>query len=157
MDPPPSGPRFPDVVSHFAVVVDDLETAMARHAELMGITWPPIRELDRSFRRGDGTAFHARLRVVYSRQGPPYLELIEAVPHSPWVMDPTGGLHHIALWSDHLVEDSARLSKAGAPLELTYDTTEAVHGFAYHREPSGGRLEIIDTALRPTIEAWIGS
>lgn len=46
-------------------------------------------------------------------------EPIQAMPNTPWQLDGPGWkLHHIAFWTDALVEDSHRLLGSGCPLVL---------------------------------------
>ncbi len=147
----------PDRISHFGVVVADLEVGMAEYSRILGTTWPEALTLDRSFRLGDGTVFEASLRVVYSREGPPWVEMMEEIPGTPWVPTGPAGIHHVAVWSDELVADSAELVRRGAALELTYDGPDPVQGFAYHRFASGTRYELVDAELRRGIEEWTRS
>ncbi len=147
----------PNQISHFGVVVPDLEAGMAEYTRLLGTTWPEPLTLERVFRLGDGTAFEAALRVVYSREGPPWVEMMQEIPGTPWVPVSPAGVHHVAVWSDDIVAESAALLAGGAALELTYDGPDPVQGFAYHRLVSGTRYELVDVALRPGIEEWTRS
>jgi len=55
--------------------VRDLETAMAQLSEAFGVRWTPPADL-----RSDGWD----IRVVFSREDPPFLELVEGPEGSPW-------------------------------------------------------------------------
>ena len=133
--------------------IRDLDRAMEELADTLGTSWPVPQSRRRAF-RGASSPFEAELRFVYSRQGPPYLELIEGIPGTPW--DPTVGdrIHHVGIWVDHLEEAAQQLVRAGAPIELTYDTAR-LQSFTYHLLAPGIRVELVDAARRPGVEAWI--
>ncbi len=144
-------------LSHLGMVVPDLEAAMAEHRRLLGLSWPEIKVLEDVYRLPDGATRTVPLRVVFSREGPPYLELIEAVPGTPWTVPSGGGLHHVAYWSETLLEDVATFVEAGLDVELTRAGPEIAQGFSYRVCESGTRVELIDVAARPAIEAWTGT
>ncbi len=147
----------PEQICHFGVVVPDLAEGMAEYTRVFGTTWPDPLTLERDFRLGDGTVFGASLRVVYSREGPPWVEMMQEIPGTPWTAVSPAGVHHVAVWSDDIVGDSRELVAAGAVLELTYDGPEPVQGFAYHRLVNGTRFELVDVSLRSGIEEWTRS
>lgn len=139
-------------IYHLGMVVPDLHQAMDELSSTLGLSWPLPQSRTRRFRGPTGT-FDADLRFVYSRQGPPYLELIEGIPGTPWDTTP-GRLHHVGIWVDHLEQAARQLVETGAPIELTYDT-EDLQSFTYHLLAPGIRVELVDSARRPGVEAWI--
>ena len=132
---------------HVGVLVNDLEAAQEELAVALGLDWgePVERELG-------GWS----LRVVYAKQGPPYLELIEGPAGSPWEAVDGPRLDHLGYWTDGLEVDSERerLARAGLPLE--YDGTQAGGIFAYHRgRRSGVRVELLANSGRAAFhERW---
>jgi hypothetical protein len=116
------------------VAVQNLEQAMEELSAALGVTWKEPQDRD-----VDGMQF----RVAFADTPPPYLELIEGAPGSPW--DSTAGshLHHLGYWSDDKAADMARLEAAGF-------TTEMDIGHAsYHSGKHGGlRVELIDKSYR---------
>jgi hypothetical protein len=126
--------------------VTDLDVARAELSEALGLEWSEVDE-----REFDGWP----IRVCFSRQGPPFLELIEGPAGSPW--DPADGLglDHLGYWTPDLTRENERLGNAG--LELEYDGSAAGGSFAYHRAPrSGLRVEPVDIAGKPGIAARFG-
>jgi hypothetical protein len=102
-------------LDHVGIVVPDLETAMGDLAAQLGIEFAivfdddlPVREPDRADR-----AIH--LRIAYSPQRPA-LELIEAVPGTPWSPDRVG-LHHLGFFVDDLPAEGERLGES-CPIEI---------------------------------------
>ncbi len=136
---------------HVGIIVPDLDAAMQELESSLGLSWPTPQHRLRTF-RGPAGRFQAELRFVYSRQGPPHLELIEAVPGTPW--ENAGGIHHVGIWVDELESAATRLIEAGAPIEVTYDTP-TLQSFTYHQMGGGLRVELVDRARQAGIEAWL--
>lgn len=117
------------------VVVPDLEQAMEELGQGLGIGWH--RATDVQIGPWD-------VRVVFSIDGPPHIELIQGPPGSPW--DAAGGsrLDHLGYWAADNEQGKAELERRGLPIEVDgadYDRPS----FVYHRAPSTGiRVELID-------------
>jgi hypothetical protein len=108
---------------------------MAAYAAATGVDWRRPLEL---------AVGPWRLRLVYSRQGPPYVELIEAVDGSPWPSRRGEPFHHLGVWAEDLDRDAAE-----AGLELEFDGRPHLLGFAYYRPAGGGaRIELLDVRGR---------
>lgn len=129
---------------HFGLIVENLEEAQAGLTAALGFTWA------RDQRRtacldAPGSPLMLEMAYAYTIEGPPYLEIIEQRPDSPFEQL---GLHHIAVWSDDPAGESARLEKAGWPREtvgLAPDGSWA--GALYHRGTGGLRLEVVDITV----------
>lgn len=123
---------------HVCFVVQDIELAMADLARTIGVTWSPVR---------DGELGEWRYRIVFSAEGPPFYELIQGPPGSPW--DATAGsrFDHIGFWSDDVSIDKRRLEQRGASLD--FDAGAYGRAFSYHRLDSlGARVELVDSSLQ---------
>jgi hypothetical protein len=137
---------------HVGIVVPDLDAARARLAELFGLEWGPVAENEIEIRDADGNDLVVPNRICYST-APPYLELIQEVPGTPWVCNEHSNLHHIGFFTDELVADSGGLSAAQCPLEMMDG-----HGvappvmWAYHRDPLGVRVELVNAGMREMME-----
>jgi len=138
---------------HVGIVVPDLPAAQARMTELLGVRWGPVMHLDElELRDGTGGDVVLPNTLCYSTS-PPYLELIEEVPGSVWVCNEHSNLHHIGFWSAAMGGDSERLSAAGCPLQICGRSGDtAPISFAYHRDPLGVRIELVDASLRSTMQ-----
>ena len=63
------------------------------------------------------------------------------------------GLHHIGFWSDSLADDVKALVAARCPLQLSgRDGDTAPVQSAYHRDPLGFTVELVDIANQPLLE-----
>lgn len=137
---------------HVGIVVADLDVARAHFTDLLGTEWGPIMETELPIRTGDGDAAVVPNRICYST-APPYLELIQEVPGTPWVCNEHSNLHHLGFFVGVLGGEADRLVGAGCPLEIMGGQGEGPpESFTYHRDPLGVRVELVDAALRTLME-----
>ena len=141
-------------ISHTALAVPDLDTAMSVYGNALGLTWARPQQRAMSIRVAAGD-LRTEIRFTYSRQGPPYLELIEGAAGTIWA--PVSGLHHVGLWSHQLETDAAQLEHRGMDLEVAglSRSGEQPSGFTYHRSAHGLRVELVDAAARAAFERWL--
>jgi hypothetical protein len=138
---------------HVGIVVPDLDAGCARFTELLGIEWGPVMQNDIEVRDGEGNDRVVPNLICYSTAAP-HIELIQEVLGTPWVCNEHSNIHHVGFFSDVLVADSGHLRAASCPLELMDGNGDGPPGmFAYHRDPLGVRLEIVNAEMRPMMEA----
>jgi hypothetical protein len=119
---------------HVCFAVPDLERAMKDLERAAGVEWSePLAD-----RIGEWD-----FRIVFTRGGAPFIELIEGATGSPW--DPSGGARfdHIGFWTSDVERGSARLDAGDLPV----DFSGCPYGrpFAYHHMDSiGARVELVD-------------
>ena len=103
-------------IHHIALVAPDLRRGMEEVGEVYGVNWSSIRHLDIPVRdaRGDRTV---PLSVVYSNQGPVFLELFEAVPDTVWAAVPDVNLHHLGVYVEDVRAEIERLEGLGMAIE----------------------------------------
>lgn len=140
---------------HVGIVVPDVVTAQARLTQLLGTDWGPIVENDIDVRDGDGSERVLPNRICYSTM-PPYIELIQETPASPWVCNEYSNLHHLGFFSGALAAESDRLVGARCPLEIMGGHGDGPPGgWAYHSDPLGVRIEVVDEVMRPVMEQYL--
>jgi catechol 2,3-dioxygenase-like lactoylglutathione lyase family enzyme len=141
---------------HVGIVVPDIEAAKAHFTDLLGITWGPVVHTDTlDMRDGDRNDLVFPNTLCYSTE-PPHLELVLEVPGSVWECNEHSNLHHIGVWTDALPADSNRYSELRCPLQLCgHDADTAPIQFAYHRDPLGVRIELVDAAMKPMMEEFM--
>jgi catechol 2,3-dioxygenase-like lactoylglutathione lyase family enzyme len=146
---------------HVGIVVPDVEAAKSHLTDLLGIAWGPVVHLDaydvRAFDEGggDGTDLVFPNTLCYSTE-PPHLELVQEVPGSVWECNEHSNLHHIGVWTDALPADSARYTELRCPLQLCgRDADGSLQQFAYHHDPLGVRIELVDAAMKPMMEEFM--
>jgi hypothetical protein len=123
------------------IVVEDLEAAMRELSEGIGVTWGPISAPNIG---------GADLRVVFTVEGPPHIELIEGQPGTNWDTAQGSHIDHIAFWADDLDATVEGAQRGGLPLSSMQGDGRA-YGlpYTYHdAEACGMRIEFIDSATR---------
>jgi hypothetical protein len=119
------------------LLVPDLDAAMKELSAMLGVRWGAPVEAEQG---------EWKVRVVFCQEGPPWIELIEGSPGSPWDGSAGPQLDHIGFWSADLLADSERIEANGGTLEV--DGREMA-GFRYLRAPASGlRIELLNDATR---------
>ena len=136
---------------HVGIVVPDVNAARERLTALLGVTWGPVMEIAAlELRDADGRDLVLPNRMCYST-APPYLELVEEVPGSPWVCNEHSNLHHLAFTSDAVGDDSDAWATAGCPRVLGSRRDGAIWT-AYHDEDSlRVRIELVSQQSKDVI------
>jgi hypothetical protein len=132
-----TGPFF-----QVGVLVQDIEAARDELSAALGIVWSEIVE------RVNG---EWKIRVCFSKEGPPYLELIEGPPGSPWDSGGASRIDHIGYWTPDLERHKETLAANGIPVDH-----DGAPLFTYqHGRASGLRIELIGSSARPAFyERW---
>ncbi len=145
----------PSRIYHIGIVVQDLDRAMDELGTSMGYAWTTVRTMKLDLIAPAGpSALSAR--VAFTRQGPPWLEVIEGPAGTIWSATGGNALHHLAFYVEDLQAESARLASLGMAFEVGSRGPDGLlSGFAYHRNPFGGRVEIVDARLKDGLERWI--
>ena len=92
----------------------------------------------------DGVRVERELRLVYSVEGPPFLELIEAQDDGVWGRQHGEGLHHIGVWQNGLEARIAELAAIGAePQVIVHHLGEALAVYLSPESAHGARLELV--------------
>src|SRR5260370_41058520 len=85
---------------HIGLTVPDLGTAMEQYTATFGFTWATIHESSPQVII-DGERRRAEIAVTYSKQGPPYLELVQERRGSIRGADGFA-LPHVGFWGEDL-------------------------------------------------------
>jgi hypothetical protein len=103
-------------------------------------------------------------RYTMSFEGPPYIEVIEAVDgsglHDPALPD---GLHHLGVWVDDLEAQHDRLTAQGVRAEARAfmtgpdGTRRLMTWFNDPRDLQGVRYEFLPSEARPLVDEWLQS
>ncbi|WP_280217674.1 VOC family protein [Nocardia neocaledoniensis] len=131
---------------HIGVVVADIDAAAEHFAQVYGLEVSPAAESEYVCRI-DGTAQATIQRIGLSVEGPPYLELLRAVPGSN-VWQPSPGVHHLGFVVDDVALASRELARRGSPLWMGGLHGERCPvGTAYHRDQLGVTIELLDRGV----------
>ena len=128
------------------MLVEDLDASVAELSAALGLRFGPPVDRDTKF---------GPMRVCFSLDGPPWIELIQGPVGSPW--EPKGGsqLHHIGYWTDDLAADRARMDALGMELEIDGEEMAGLP-YAYFRAPTSGlRVELLHRSMHEGFyERW---
>ncbi|MEU6534285.1 VOC family protein [Streptomyces sp. NPDC047000] len=156
-DRPAAGPVLsPEALFHTGLVVEDLDLAMKTFGALAGYRFTTVMELEVTARTPDGLQ-HASQRFALSLEEP-RLELVEAVPGTVWVSDGSNGAHHVGYWAENerIADMSAELVAQGFAVEASNDVAaDGILMWVYHRGLGGVRIELLNTLMKPSMDAWI--
>lgn len=131
---------------HTGIVVPDLDAEMARLGEMAGYRWTTPMSNSVTVRIGADVR-RVEMSFVYSLQAP-HIELIQAVPGTPWVSAPGNAVHHLGYFTDTFNETADALQRSGFQLEVTADSPSSQPSlFAYFVDAAGIRIEIVDRAV----------
>jgi len=138
---------------HVGYTVDDLESAMTRFTDAMGVRWRQVQGATLNIRLENGQVKAIELDSVLSMQGPPYIELVRGVQDgsdNPWKASPAFSPAHFGFAVRNLVAHSDALVAAGFPRIATVDVPGVDAAvFAYHRGPGGITIELFDASFAP--------
>lgn len=129
------------------LLVKDLDAARDELGRAVGLEWGEtlVRE-----------AGEWSMRTCFSLQGPPYVELIEGPPGSPWDPGELPHIDHIGFWALDIPLAKERLEREGLELEIDGSALGSAVPFSYHRSRAAGvRIELIDDSARAAFyERW---
>jgi catechol 2,3-dioxygenase-like lactoylglutathione lyase family enzyme len=141
-------------ISHVGIVVPDLEAACDDLSRALGLTWAKPAEQLVVGRSATGLT-RTPVLLSWSVQGPPYVELLQGPPGTPWAAAGARRLHHVGYWVDDVAAESERLDQAGLTLEVAGEDDQGRRAeYAYHLDGSV-RVEVLDRRRRRMLERWI--
>lgn len=149
----------PSTPYHFAYIVADLQEAMPRYEETLGVLFrePMKRELFEGLGSDFRTPAKQSFEVVFTYSiaaAPPYVELIQA-GSGPIFGAPQGeAFHHMGVWvPDPAAAQAAQLA-AGARCEGRFFSAGELER-VWFASASGVRAEFVNEAVRPETEQWL--
>jgi hypothetical protein len=143
-------------VFHHGLIVDDIQSAMAKMGQEGGFEWTDVRLFDPlpvwSPEQGRG---EAQLKVAYSRRGPIHMELIEATPGSPYDVLCGADPSHIGVWVDNVGDCVDELIAQGWRVLVAGTSDSRRYGsIAYVARDAGPVIELVSRELEPMMNAW---
>jgi len=141
---------------HIGIVVEDFGAALSELTELLGYEWCDEMCNPTNVVYADGSKGVVNSSFAYS-MSTPRLEIIRTIPDSLWVPAPGSGVHHMGYWSDDIAADSDALIRHGFLSEVVGTRPDGEPFWAYHRQGSGPRIELVTRALQPTLEQYFST
>ncbi len=133
---------------HVGIIVPEIEAGMREIARRFGVSFPRPPGLSEVIARTAAGEAKVGVLGAYTAEGPPYLELIQAVPGTVWEAGAGSRIHHLGAFVDDLDDEVARLRAEGAELEATLDLTGGVLAVSYINSALGVRQELLPATMR---------
>jgi len=144
-------------IFHIGIVVPDIEAAALKLTAGLGIEFIEPMTARAAVFDDRGSTRELALRITYSRQGPPYVELLESQGIEGLYGSQETGLHHVGLWTSDPRAVLEHLSGEGIRIEAAqYGADSSI--IALYTEPSGtagARFEYVNRALQPDVDLWL--
>jgi len=141
---------------HIGVVALDLEKAIARYSDVLGIrfTEPTTFKIPRL---EDPDPHAGTLVAAFSMTQPPYYELIQAAGTGIIAPANAGRILYFACWETDMAGRLAALREQKIGVDALFRMDAASPPFAMITAPDlyGARIEYVDASGRPPIEEWV--
>ena len=132
-----------DGIFHMGIIVPEIHRGIEDLSRRFGATFPEPREAQVTVRY-QGKESKVPVKFVYSRQGPPYIEIIQAVPGTVWEANAGSRIHHIGVFCDDIEDEIAKLQSEGYAYEAaSLGPDGSMQGAQYINNDLGVRLELI--------------
>ena len=141
---------------HLGVVVPDLEAAIARYSDVLGIrfTEPATFKVPRL---EDPDPHPGELVAAFSMTEPPYYELIQAAGDGIIAARNAGRILYFGVWEADMASRlaSLRAQKVGIDALFRMDAESPPFAIITAPDLSGARIEYVDIADKGPIEEWV--
>lgn len=144
-------------ITHFALLVPDIDRAIARQSALLGVRFRDAHVAP--FARVDhyGSTGPVAVPMTYSTSGPPYIELLQASGDGLWSAERGLGVHHVGGFATDFAATVAAYEARGLRREATIyaGNGEPIIAFFSPSQPGDARLEVLSPVLRPSWIDWV--
>jgi Glyoxalase/Bleomycin resistance protein/Dioxygenase superfamily len=142
---------------HVGILVADLDEAMERFSQKLGLTFAPVNDMEIDAEDDNGS-FKQKMKATYSVQGPPHIELLEATGDGIFSLKNGEGVHHLGLWCPVWNEYHEQGEHRCLPVAMKINLIPGADPTMWLSNPAdlhGTRLEFVSEPMKPGLEAWI--
>jgi quinol monooxygenase YgiN/catechol 2,3-dioxygenase-like lactoylglutathione lyase family enzyme len=141
---------------HIGVVVPDLERAIARYSDVLGVKFTESATFHIP-RLEDPDPHPGQLVAAFSMTQPPYLELIQADGNGIISVSNSGKILYFACWEADMAGRIRHLKEQNIGIDALFRMDAVSPPFAMITAPDlfGARIEYVDEADRVPIEEWV--
>lgn len=143
---------------HVGIAVRDIEKAMERFDELLGIApWGRLDAEVPAVYRGRDTV--SGVRSAFARVGSMYVELVEPTvgdfPAKTFLQERGEGVYHVGYWTEDMSAAIARAEEAGLFVDWAFPLGDPQVVYLDASTTLGTHVELVHPAMRAGIEAAI--
>jgi len=143
---------------HIGIAVHDIDVAIARFRELLGIaTWGRIDADVPALYRGSPTT--SGVRSAFARVGAMYVELVEPTtgdfPAKTFLRERGEGVYHLGYWADDVNDAIKRAEDAGLAVDWSFPVDMPQVVYLDAASTFGVHIELVHPSMRPGIERAI--
>ena len=153
----PTAPAPPSYF-HIGVVVPDLEQAVARYSDVLGIKFaePATFHIPRL---EDPDPHPGTLVAAFSMTKAPYYELIQAAGNGIISVKNAGKILYFACWESDMAGRLEQMKKQNVGWDALFRMDDKTPPFAMITKPDllGARIEYVDVSDRAPIEEWVAT
>lgn len=142
---------------HIGIVVPDLKKAIEDFSRILGIKFTNPEHFHIS-RLEDPEPHSHDPYVAFSREGPPYYELIEASGDGIFSAKHQGKILYLGVWEKDMAARVKALEEEGIEIDAWFRNEEGSIPFTVITSPQGQlgiRMEYVDQNVQSTIEQWV--
>ena len=140
---------------HVGIVVKDIEQGMKNYSNLLGLTWTTPNNFKIPILEDPKPHAH-ELLAVFSREGPPYYELIQASGEGIFSVKYCDRIHYLGIYDSDIRARIEAFRVAGHPIDgILKNSAGQPFGLVTAPGSLGIRLEYVDLSTRPAIEEWV--
>ncbi|HTW98086.1 MAG TPA: VOC family protein [Acidimicrobiales bacterium] len=123
-------------ITHVGFLVEDLDSALLRAEKVLGVSFPEPTVAHAPYFRDGERVGELSLRLAWSREGPPHVEMIEAQGDGLYSLRNGEGFHHLGVWETDFDSLARRLERlAIAEQAVQHDDLGGV--IANYTDPAG--------------------
>jgi catechol 2,3-dioxygenase-like lactoylglutathione lyase family enzyme len=145
-----------DSYFHVGIIVPDLNAAIARYSDVLGINFTEPATFNIPCLE-DPDPHPGQLVAAFSMTKPPYFELIQAAGNGITSVKHAGNILYYGIWETDMVGRLLKLKKQNVGMDALFKMEPNSAPFAMITKPDlvGARIEYVDVSDKEAIEEWV--
>lgn len=143
---------------HIGIVARDYQEAAEHYSKVLDVKFTePAESVVYIENPETQQAETIKLAAMYSRNRPPYVELLQATGNGIFSEKNAGQILYFGIWESDIEGRIEELKQQGIGIDALLRSEPGKHAHAIITAPDkmGVRIEYVSTLLRPVTEAWV--
>ncbi len=143
---------------HIGIVALDYQEAAEHYSKVLDVKFTEPAETVLYIKNPETQqAETVKVAAMYSRNRPPYVELLQANGNGIFSEKNAGKILYFGIWESDMDERIEELKRQGIGIEalMRSEPGKRVSAIITAPDEMGVRIEYVSTLLRPVIEAWV--